>query len=91
MLIAVTRGAVPTKNIPTIPIVPAIKTIRATPISVDTGNGPITAAVITATTIIEGIGIPIKAIGGLGNNGMNTQESTRTFINTAAIIGKIHT
>jgi len=49
-----------------------------------------TTVVITGTTTIKGMGIPITAIGGLGSNGMTTQENTRTYTDMVIITVKMH-
>ena len=45
--------------------------------------------VITDTTIIKGIGMIITVIGGLGSNGIDTQENTHKYTNMEGITVKV--
>jgi hypothetical protein len=62
-----------------------IEDVRITIIIVDTGIGPMTSIVIIRTTIIKGASTIIRAIGGLGINGIDTQENTRKYTNMEGI------
>ena len=57
---------------------------------VDTETAPMTNVVNTAITIIEGIGTIIRAIGGLGINGIDTQETIRRYTNMEDITAKMN-
>ena len=47
--------------------------------TVDTETAPMIYIVITRTSIIGGIGTTIRAIGGLGINGIDTQDAIQTY------------
>ena len=78
------------KDVPIIAVVETTKNVRITIIIVDIENTPMRAVVITGTTIIKSIGMTITAIGGLGNNGIATQETTQTYTNMEHITAKMH-
>jgi len=67
-----------------------IKIVRATTITEDTESVPMTTVVITGATTIKDTGMPTTAIGGLGSNGMTTQEKTRTYTDMVIITVKMH-
>jgi len=56
----------------------------------DTENTPMPNIVITGTMIIKDTVMTITAIGGLGSNGMDTQENTHTYTNMGDTIAKEH-
>jgi len=78
------------KDVPIIAVVETTKTVRITIIIVDIENTPMRAVVITDTTIIKSIGMTITDIGGLGNNGIATQENIQTYTNMEHITAKMH-
>ena len=78
------------KDISIIPVVITITNLRTTTIIVDIENTPMTAIVTTGATIIKAIVMIIGAIGGLGSNGMTTQENTRTYTNMEHTTTKVH-
>jgi len=78
------------KDVPIIAVVETTTNVRITIIIVDIENIPMTTVEITGTTIIEIISMTITAIGGLGNNGIATQENIQTYTNMEHITAKMH-
>ena len=66
------------------------KNVRITTCIVDTDSTPMTNIVIMGITIIKDIGMIIRVIGGLGSNGIDTQENTHTYTNKEDITVKVH-
>jgi len=66
------------------------KNVRITTSILDTGNVLMINIVFTLTTTIKDISMTITAIGGLGINGIDTQENTHRYTNMEDITAKIH-
>ena len=60
-------------------VVLPIKNARIITTIMDTGTAPMTNIVTTGTMIIKGIDTTIRAIGGLGINGIYTQENIQAY------------
>ena len=70
-------------------VVVTIKNVRIITTIMDTGHSRMTNIVTTGTIILKGIDTTIRAIGGLGLNGIDTQENIQTYIGMEDITAKM--